>query len=477
MKTTPIAQPGYLFILRLVIILIICFATGIQRTNAQSWNLTGNAGTSGSTNFIGTTDNTSLKVKTNNALRITVQSGGKVAIGSHTPVFKLDVKGGSITTDSLYRIAGVPVISRSASNAIQVGNATATVGIGTSTPTQKLEVAGMIYSTSGGYKFPDGSVQITAAPAVAANPQLSNLAATAVNASLLPAATATHALGSASLRWSTLAGSVLDIKTTTTAVPAIIDGASGMYMKLNENGTYRGYLGSYAGNPQDVDFGTGSSNTLGAVHLALRGIPALTVASNGSVGIGITQPAAGLHVLFNSALTDPHLRLEQDNGDYARLTFSNTTTPGYWTIAGHNDSILSNSRLNFYNSATGDVLSVTGNGNVCIGTGTPAAGYKLSVAGKVICTEMKVQAQVNWPDYVFEKDYILPSMDEVKEFIQTNHHLPGVPSAAAIELQQGVEVGAMQAILLKKVEELTLYVLQQQDEISRIKSGLQARSK
>src|SRR6185436_6421278 len=81
------------------------------QANCQSWNLSGNAGTSSSTNFIGTTDNVNFKIRTKNNVRITITAGGKVGIGTTTPVFKLDVKSGSINTDSVYRIGGNTVLS------------------------------------------------------------------------------------------------------------------------------------------------------------------------------------------------------------------------------------------------------------------------------------------------------------------------------------------------------------------------------
>lgn len=124
---------------KIILIAIIC----IIGTQAYSqWNLTGNAGTNTSTNFIGTTDAKAFKIRTNNAVRITINSSGKVGIGTSSPVFKLDVKGGSINTDSLYRIGGVQVLKRSAANKIQIGDATAFVGIGNAAPAYPLDVSG-----------------------------------------------------------------------------------------------------------------------------------------------------------------------------------------------------------------------------------------------------------------------------------------------------------------------------------------------
>src|SRR6185436_14797656 len=92
------------------IILISAICAICTQVQSQSWNLTGNAGTDPAVNFIGTTDNKNFKIRTNNVIRMSVTTSGKVAIGNFTPVFKLDVKG-SINTDSLYRIGGNTVLS------------------------------------------------------------------------------------------------------------------------------------------------------------------------------------------------------------------------------------------------------------------------------------------------------------------------------------------------------------------------------
>jgi hypothetical protein len=104
---------------------------------------------------------------------------------------------------------------------------------------------------------------------------------------------------------------------------------------------------------------------------------------------------------------------------------------------------------------------------VGIGTNNPA-GYKLAVAGNMIAERIKVKAPGAWPDYVFQEDYRLPSLDSVAVYIQKQKHLPGLPSAKTVE-EDGLDVGDMNARLLEKVEQLTLYLIKQHDMIEHLK--------
>jgi hypothetical protein len=105
-------------------------------------------------------------------------------------------------------------------------------------------------------------------------------------------------------------------------------------------------------------------------------------------------------------------------------------------------------------------------GNVGIGTTDPK-GYKLAIAGKAIAEEIVVKLQGAWPDYVFEKDYTLPSLTQLDQYIQKNKHLPDVPSAEEVKTN-GVSVGEMNLILLKKVEELTLHLIEANKRIENL---------
>jgi hypothetical protein len=101
-----------------------------------------------------------------------------------------------------------------------------------------------------------------------------------------------------------------------------------------------------------------------------------------------------------------------------------------------------------------------------------ADDFKLAVSGKIICEELKVELVANWPDYVFADDYKLTPLNELKSFIDTHQHLPDIPKAEDVQ-KNGFEVGEMNKMLLRKVEELTLYMIDQQEQIDALKALLQ----
>ncbi|MEK6803837.1 MAG: hypothetical protein AABZ34_14405 [Nitrospirota bacterium] len=97
--------------------------------------------------------------------------------------------------------------------------------------------------------------------------------------------------------------------------------------------------------------------------------------------------------------------------------------------------------------------------------------YKLVVGGKILAEEVRIKQMKDWADYVFQPDYQLKTLPEVEGFIKTYRHLPDMPSAVEAE-QQGIGLGDMQAKLLRKVEELTLHLIEQHKTIESLQQQL-----
>lgn len=111
---------------------------------------------------------------------------------------------------------------------------------------------------------------------------------------------------------------------------------------------------------------------------------------------------------------------------------------------------------------SGDDIFNINSGNIGIGT-LDTKGYRLAVNGDAIFNRVRVKPYANWPDYVFDNQYDLPPLKNLEIFVHTNNHLPGIPSADEVE-KNGIDLGDNETILLKKVEELTLYIIQQNNK-------------
>jgi len=98
-----------------------------------------------------------------------------------------------------------------------------------------------------------------------------------------------------------------------------------------------------------------------------------------------------------------------------------------------------------------------------------ANGYKLSVDGKMIVEGATVALKSRWPDYVFEKNYNLMPLTELKKFVKEKRHLPEVPSSTEIR-KTGIDTGEMSTLLIKKTEELTLYFIALDERLKKLET-------
>lgn len=116
--------------------------------------------------------------------------------------------------------------------------------------------------------------------------------------------------------------------------------------------------------------------------------------------------------------------------------------------------------------------SIALTGKVGINTANTTPDYALAVDGGVITTKVFIQDVGNWPDHVFGDTYKLMPLHELKKFIADNKHLPDMPSESEVG-QNGYDMGEIQRAMLKKIEELTLYTLQQQQEIEALRKTIE----
>ncbi|TAD86033.1 MAG: hypothetical protein EAY75_09705 [Bacteroidetes bacterium] len=125
----------------------------------------------------------------------------------------------------------------------------------------------------------------------------------------------------------------------------------------------------------------------------------------------------------------------------------------------------------FVNKPNAD-LHVSGNMLIGSAASQRAVGYSLSVDGKIMCEELKVQLSTAWPDYVFEPGYTLENLDVLERQVMQQKHLPGIPSAADVQASNGIALGDLQKRMLEKVEELYRHVFTLNAENKALKARL-----
>lgn len=187
------------------------------------------------------------------------------------------------------------------------------------------------------------------------------------------------------------------------------------------------------------------------------------ISKNGNLGINVNSPSEKLDI-------DGNIKL-RNSGNKIYWNWPNRKIDQYSKISGSYMIRFMNSMgagnpqggFDFVDNAGRSVLRIN---DYKVGIGTETMGnHKLAVNGSIGAREITVEV-VEWPDYVFEEGYDLMEVEELSIFINKNGHLPEIPNSTTVE-KDGVLIGEMNKLLLKKIEELTLYIIDQNNLIEK----------
>jgi len=252
--------------------------------------------------------------------------------------------------------------------------------------------------------------------------------------------------------YNAIVGSSSGYSLTTGQYNTMMGYKAGYSATTSSNNTFLGYQAGYKStysNNVYIGYNSGYNNTIGTCNTligASAGYNNTSGARNVFIGYAAGYSETGSNKLYiaNSSTTTPLI--------YGDFSTNALTINGSFTVG------------------TSNLYVNTTNNTVGIGT-TDTKGYKLGVNGNIIATEVVVKEYVNWPDYVFENNYKLAELTEVEAYVKEKKHLPGVPSANEVK-DNGVALGEMNKILLQKIEEMMLYMIQQQKEIDALKQQI-----
>lgn len=238
------------------------------------------------------------------------------------------------------------------------------------------------------------------------------------------------------------------------------------------------FLFQLSGFSQSQDFNNGNLLNVNCIHIndpgIYEGIKWLNTSSNWSIDVSPEDRsnADGNLNIYGTADKIMLWRPTVLKGNVARFFLLSQDAPAgskIWYQAVDNNGSYAICTADDKYTWKESALIIKRNGNVGIGTYDPTA--ELSVNGLIISSEIKVLADISkYPDFVFSDSYELKSLKEVEKYIAENKHLPEIPKAD--EVEDGIALGEMNNKLLQKIEELTLYVIEQNNEIERLKEIL-----
>jgi hypothetical protein len=408
----------------------------VYHTGFSQWAITGNSVSTSTTitsqNFLGTTNASPLRFRTstatagNNIDRMVILPGGNVGIGLTTPTALLHFAAGTTTVPALKLSAGVNLTT----------------------------------AQSGAFEF-DGTNLFFTPSAIRRTVAFTNTT------------------------WST-DGNAGTINTNYIGTSDATD------LRIKTNATDRIFIQNSTGN---VGIGNslptkkleveGNASVIGALYIKYAN---LTQYPNGNGWINFHHSQQDLNGIYFAGIS------------YANLTGNIHTSSNTGNIQsyGTNFQVLRkvwNTTTNQYDYTSNFIVDQTG--NVGIGSTTPthkldvngniftnskilvgstlakAGNFSMAVNGDAIFNRVVVKLYGSWPDYVFDKSYSLTPIEEVEEFISTNKHLKGLQPSSEIE-KKGVDIGETQKVLTEKVEELTLYLIEQNKLIKQLQKEIDA---
>ena len=206
----------------------------------------------------------------------------------------------------------------------------------------------------------------------------------------------------------------------------------------------------------------------------------MVLLDDGKLGIGTTQPGTKMDI--KTTLNLDGITINHNDQSFIKLNATSLTQSAYNDITQGGDAgIIYGSKSGIGQVNYGFVITpwaanvesglrLDKDGNVGIATSN-TQGYRLAVNGQAIFTKVVVKQKSSWPDYVFHANYRLRPLSEVEQYIHQYHHLPEVVAAEEVA-KNGLDVGDNQAALLKKIEELTLYAIEQDKQVEALKKEM-----
>lgn len=347
----------------------------------DSWSQDGNAGTDSTVNFLGTIDQESLAIRTDNQERVRVTDRGRVGIGTADPEARLDVRPG-VGEDGLvvrHDAGGEPelLVDENGNTRMNSSGGFARLVVRNDFFNQRP----LMSVVAGDHP----TLHVSSAGSVTIDPVGAGVALRVRSSSSTP-------------------------NSNTTPVPFYVTGAD------------------------DVN--------------------AIYVTREGEVGIGVA----------GEGIND-RLRIRGGENDGTRASVRIVSGGNQQTMLLDGNEIDGINAGLFLNHNTDEnVILATGGGGVGIGTQTPG-NFRLAVNGPIRATEVVVET--GWSDFVFEPGYELRSLEEVRAHVEEHRHLPDVPTAEEVA-EHGVKLGEMESKLLRKVEELTLYLIELNDRVGAL---------